>query len=48
MALVKRDCAPSIILPKNNQWELVGDSYVYGIMYSEGFEEIRCEATKTV
>ena len=44
VVLVKGGRVPLVLrrIDKGERWELVGDSYVYGIMHGERFEKGRC------
>jgi len=42
VGLFKGGKVPLIVRQKGNQWRLVGESYVYGIMQGEAFDETRC------
>jgi hypothetical protein len=39
IALVKGGRVPLVLRPKGNDWELIGDAYVHGIIYGEVFKE---------
>ena len=43
IAILKGGSVPFVIRPRRTQWELVGDSYVHGIMYGEAFREGECK-----
>ncbi|KAJ4362571.1 hypothetical protein N0V83_010665 [Neocucurbitaria cava] len=42
VVLCKRGGSPLIMRPNGGSWELVGDSYVHGMMSGEVFEEEKC------
>jgi hypothetical protein len=43
IALFKGGMVPLVLRAKGQQWELVGDCFVHGIMQGEAFVEERCE-----
>jgi len=45
---VKGGRVPLILRPKDDQWELLGDCYVHGIMHGEAFEESKCNVIRII
>jgi hypothetical protein len=43
VGLFKGGKVPLIIRPKDDCWELVGDSYIHGMMFGELFNENNCQ-----
>jgi hypothetical protein len=43
IGLFKGGKMPLILRPHGSNWQLIGDSYIHGIMRGEGFEENKCE-----
>jgi hypothetical protein len=41
--LLRGGKVPYVCRPKNSEWELIGDSYVHGIMQGEAWEDAKCE-----
>ena len=49
VAIVKGGKFPLIMKPRDyTKWELLGDSYVHGIMHGEGFEQCKCTEMEIV
>ena len=49
VAIVKGAKVPLILRPvEDTKWELIGDSYVHGIMHGEAFEEQKCKDMEIV
>ena len=36
--------APLVMRPHGQQWELIGDSYIHGVMHGEAFKPSKCQA----
>ena len=48
IAILKGGQLPFILRPRGASWELVGPSYIHGIMYGEAFDEERCVEIRLV
>ncbi|CZT10030.1 uncharacterized protein RCO7_03176 [Rhynchosporium graminicola] len=48
IVLVKGGRVPLILRPEEDQWELLGDCYVHGIMRGDAFDESKCTAIRIV
>ncbi|KAK0616356.1 heterokaryon incompatibility protein-domain-containing protein [Immersiella caudata] len=46
--LVRGSRTPLVLRPRGDQWELVGDCFVRGIMQGEAFDEAKCEQLEVV
>jgi len=48
IVFVKGGRVPLILRPKEDQWELLGDCSVHGIMHGEVFEESKCNVIRII
>lgn len=48
VAILKGGKLPLVLRARKGQWELIGESYVHGVMYGETFDEARCEAIQLI
>jgi hypothetical protein len=48
IGLLKGGSVPLILRARSTRWELVGDTYVHGIMYGEAFAEEECKMLRFV